>query len=404
MTSAEPDDWELAARRHLPTEVASFIGRECELAAIARLAKRARLVTIIGAGGSGKTRLALRAAAALAPDFADGARFVQLAPLSDSTLIPRAIVTALGERLNADQRPLLATLVDALAAQRLLLILDNCEHLIGGCARLAETLLQACPRLSILATSREPLRIPGEVVWRAPALALPETPQPALDALAEVESVALFLDRAQARSPAFALTASNAPAVVAICRQLDGLPLGIELAAAHIDALTPEQISARLGDGLRLLGGGSRTLPRQETLRATLDWSHALLTTAESALFRRLAVFGGGCDLDAVEGACCGADLDTASALATLEALAEKSLVEPLLDPQRARYRLLEPVRQYAWERLVAAGEADDLRRRHAGYFLRLAEAAEPQLMSGDRRAALERLAAEQDNLRIALG
>jgi predicted ATPase/DNA-binding CsgD family transcriptional regulator len=403
MTTAEPEDWELPSGHNLPTEVASFIGRERELAEIKRLSARTRLVTITGVGGSGKTRLALRAAADLAPGFADGVRFAQLAPLSDSSLIPRAIASALGERLSADQRPLLATLVDALATQRLLLILDNCEHLIGGCARVAETLLRGCPHLRIIATSREPLRIPGEVIWRAPALETPEDSTP-LDTLAQVESVALFLDRAQARDPNFALTANNAPAVAAICRQLDGLPLGIELAAAHVGALTPEQISARLGDALRLLGGGSRTLPRQETLRATLDWSHALLAAPEISLFRRLAVFGGGFDLDAVEGVCCGAGLDVASALPMLEALAEKSLIEPQIRLQGARYRLLEPVRQYAWERLGVAGEADDLRRRHARYFLQLAEAHEPQLMSGDRGAAMERLGAEQDNLRIALG
>ncbi|HET9110003.1 MAG TPA: AAA family ATPase, partial [Ktedonobacterales bacterium] len=414
MMTPKQDTRTTRSAHNLPAEIAPLIGRASELVEIERTLASARLLTITGAGGSGKTRLALRVAADLASRYADGAWFVSFAPIDDTAQLPRAIASALGARAPSGRRSLLASLTDALASRRLLLVLDNCEHVIGGAARVAETLLRACPRLQILATSREPLRVSGEVMWRTPALALPPEPLPTLEVLAQVESVALFLDRARARQRDFILTMRNAPAIAAICRQLDGLPLGIELAAAHVGALTPEQIAARLDDALRLLGGGSRTIPRQETLRATLDWSHALLTEAERTLFRRLAVFGGGFDLDAVEGVCddgddgeAGGRPNTESALTVLLALAEKSLVEPHIEPgmesRGARYRLLEPVRQYAWERLIERGELDDLRRGHACYYLLLAEAAEPKLMSGDRADAMERLAADYDNLRIAL-
>lgn len=403
MTTSAAASRAAALQHNLPAEVASFIGRERELAEIERRLPPARLLTLTGVGGCGKTRLALRAAADLAPRFPNGAWLIQLAPLADSALVPRAVATALGVR-GAAGRPLLTTLATALASRRLLLVLDNCEHLIGACARLAETLLRACPHLQILATSREPLRISGEVTWRVPPLALPGAgPFPELESLAQVEAVALFLDRARARRPDFILTHQTAPSVAAICRRLDGLPLGIELAAAQVGALAPKQIAARLGDALRLLGGGSRTLPRQETLRATLDWSHALLSDAEQALLRRLAVFGGGFDVEAAEGACSGEGIAPAEVLALLTALVEKSLVEPQVQLAGARYRLLEPVRQYAWELLAEHGETGAVQRRHALYMLELAEAAEPGLMSGERGPWIERLAAEQDNLRAAL-
>lgn len=403
MTTAVPASRSTPSRHNLPTEVASFIGRERERAEIKSILTRTRLLTLTGAGGCGKTRLALRVAADLAPSFPDGVRLVQLAPLADSALAPRAVAAALGVRGTAG-RPLLATLAAALAPHRLLLVLDNCEHLIGACARLAETLLRACPHLRILTTSRESLHIPGEITWRVPSLALPGPGSlPTPESLAQVEAVAFFLDRARARRPDFTLTPRNAPPVAAICRQLDGLPLGIELAAAQIGALAPEQIATRLDDALRLLRGGSRTLPRQETLHATLDWSYALLSDAERALFRRLSVFAGGFGVEAAEGVCGGEGIERADVLALLMALVEKSLVELRMDPREARYRLLEPVRQYARAHLIASGEADSVQRRHAHYFLQLAEAAEPALMSGARGAWIERLATERDNLRTAL-
>lgn len=391
------------SRHNLPAEVASFVGREREIAEIKRLLSQARLLTLTGTGGCGKTRLALRVAAGAAQSCPDGVWLVQLAPLADSSLLPRAVAAAVGVRGTAG-RPLVDTLADALAPRRLLLVLDNCEHLIAACARLAETLLLGCPHLRILATSREPLHIPGEITWRVPSLALPTGgPLASPQSLAQVEAVALFVERARARQPGFALTAQTAPAVAAICRDLEGLPLGIELAAAQMDALAPEQIAARLDDALQLLGGGSRTLPRQETLRATLDWSYALLSDAERRLFRRLAVFAGGFGLEAVERVCGGEGLELAGVLALLTALVGKSLVEPRVQARETRYRLLEPVRQYAWSHLCAQEEADAMLRRHAHYVTQLAEAAEPALMSGARGDWLERLAAEQDNLRAAL-
>src|SRR5579885_3179113 len=403
MTTAVAASRSTRSGHNLPSEVAGFVGREREVAELKRLLPQTRLLTLTGCGGCGKTRLALRVAADLVPSFPDGVWLVECAPLADSALVPRAVAAVLGVRGTAGQ-PLLATLAVALASRRLLLVLDNCEHLIGACARLAETLLRACPHLRILATSREPLRLPGEVTWRVPSLALPAPgPLAALESLAQVEAVALFLDRARARQPAFTLTAQNAPAVAAICHHLGGLPLAIELAAAQMGALTPAQIADRLDDALRLLGGGSRTLPRQETLRATLDWSYALLSGAEQRLFRRLAVFSGGFDVAAVEGACADEGRAPADALPLLAALVEKSLVEPQVEGGNARYRLLEPMRQYAAERLAAHGELEAMRRRHALYFLSLAEEAEPWLTSGARGPWIERLATEQHNLRAAL-
>ena len=383
----------------LPIEVASFIGRERELAGITSILSESRLLTLTGAGGCGKTRLALRAAAEVARRFPDGVWTVQLAPLTSSALVPRTVATALGIQ-RTEGRPLLATLALAIGPRRLLLILDNCEHLIGACARLAETLLRACPHLTILATSREPLRIPGEVTWRVPSLALPGAgPLPPLEKLAQIEAVALFLDRARARRPDFALNTANAPAVAAICQRLDGLPLGIELAAGRMGSLTPEHIATRLDGALQLLEGGGRTLPRHETMRGALDWSHALLSEEERTLFRRLAVFMGGFDAEAAQDVCGG----ETSVLPMLLALVEKSLVEPRLRERETRYRLLEPVRQYAWARLEEQGEVAEMERRHARSFLTLAEAAEPHLMSGAREPWMARLAEEQDNLRAAL-
>ena len=317
-------------------------------------------------------------------------------------MVPRAVGAAVGVR-GAPGQPLLRALVAALAPRQLVLVLDNCEHLIGACARLVETLLSACPDVRILVTSREPLRVPGEIAWRVPPLAVPEPGTCSPEALGEVEAVALFVDRARARLPSFELTADNAPAVAEICRQLDGLPLGIELAAAQSGALAPEQIAARLDDALRLLGGGSRTLPRQETMRAALDWSQALLSAEEAALFRRLSVFAGDFDVEAVEDACSGDGVGRERVLGLLTALLDKSLVEPHVQPRVARYRLLEPVRQYGAALLSEAGESESIQRQHAEHYLRLADRATPSLMSGQRSEWLDRLSADQDNLRRAL-
>ena len=403
MTTAGPDDWLPPRAHNLPAAVASFVGRERELADIRDALRRARLLTLTGVGGCGKTQLALRAAADLGPRFADGVWLVQLAPLMDATLVPHAVGAALGVSGRSDQ-PILTNLVPALAARRLLLVLDNCEHLIAACAQLAEVLLGGSPHLRILATSREPLRVLGEVVRRVPPLAVPAPGLlPPLAALAQVESVRLFVERGRARHGDFSLSGETAPAVVAICGRLEGLPLAIELAAAQLGALAVQQIARQLDDTLTLLGGGSRTVPRQETLRATLDWSHALLDDAERALFRRLSVFAGSFGVQAAERVCSDAELAAGAILTLLTGLVQKSLVEARVEGPEARYRLLEPVRQYAWAHLVQQGEAASLRQRHAQCYVELAEAAEPTLMSAERGAAINRLVLEQDNLRAAL-
>ena len=400
---ARPRESITGSSHELPAETASFIGRERELAEVGRILAEARLLTLTGAGGCGKTRLALRAAAGLSSRFTDGVRLVEFAPVTDSALVPRAVAVALGVR-GRPGPPLLTALATAMTSRRLLLVLDNCEHLIGACARVAETLLRACPQLRILATSREPLRIPGEVTWRVPPLALPPPDAaPTPESLAEVDAVELFVERARARRSDFALTASNAAAVARICRWLEGLPLGIELAAAQMAALSAEQVADRLDSSLRLLGGGSRTLGRQETLRATLDWSHDLLSDGEKVLLRRLAVFAGGFDAEAAEAVCAGDGIAPSDVLPLLTRLVEKSLVEPQAREGVVRHRLLEPVRQYSWARLAAEGDPHELQRRHAAHYVRLAESAEPRLMSGSRGPWMEQLAADEDNLRAVL-
>lgn len=396
-----------AIRHNLPIELTRLVGRDEALGEIRRLLRGdlsgSRLVTLTGVGGAGKTRLALRAATDVAGDFPDGVWLVELAALGDPALVARALAATLGIREQADQ-PLGQTLAAVLASKHLLLVLDNCEHLAGACAELVETLLRFGPDLNVLATSREPLRVPGEVTWTVPPLALPPTDTPlALEELARIEAVALFVDRARARRPSFRLTSANAPAVIAICRGLEGLPLALELAAAQLGALQPEQLVGRLGDPLRLLRGGNRTLPRQETLRAALDWSHALLRPVEQAVFRRAAVFRGAFSVDAAEFVCAGPDVGPADVYAVLAGLVDKSVVGVTGGAENARFRLLEPVRQYAEERLHARGETALTRRRHAQAFLALAEAAAPDLRSRARGPWLTRLEAELTNLRAAL-
>jgi non-specific serine/threonine protein kinase len=395
----------LERAHNLPGELTNFIGRTAEIAELERLFTTTRLLTLTGVAGIGKTRLALRLAADLAPQFPDGVWLVELAAVRDPALVPRTVAAVVGVR-GVPAKSLLTTLAAALASRRLLLVLDNCEHLIGSCARLADTLLRACPQLRILATSREPLHIPGELAWHVPPLALPDsthmTSTESLAQLAQAEALSMFLDRAQSHRPDFTLTSRNAPAIAAICRRLEGLPLAIELAAAQITTVAPEQIASLLDDTLHLLAGGNRALPRQETLRATLDWSHALLSDSERLLFRRLSAFAGSFDLAAVE-AMCQDDIERTEVLPVLRALVEKSLVEGWTPAENARYRLLEPVRHYASAQLAASGETNAIQRRHARYFLALAEEANLHVKSAQRGPWLDRLALEQDNLRAAL-
>jgi non-specific serine/threonine protein kinase len=358
-----------AGPANLPLQLTSFVGREDELGATRELVAAHRLVTLTGAGGVGKTRLALEAAGALRPAYPDGVWLVELAALADPALVPQAVAGAVGVREEPD-RPLLATLTDALRAKRLLLVLDNCEHLLEACARLADALLRACPDVRVLATSREPLATPGETVWRVPPLAVPETgDSPPVERLTQSEAVRLFVDRARAAQPGFRATPATAPAVAHICRRVDGLPLAIELAAARVRVLPVAQILARLEDRFRLLTGGSRTvLPRQQTLRASLEWSHGLLSEDERVLFRRLAVFAGGWTLTAAEAVGGGAGVAPEEVLDGLTGLVDKSLV-------------------------VAEGPGDDARYRLLGRPADPARAADPAGAAGDERG-----------LRLALG
>ena len=408
---APPAPGAVPARRpahNLPLQLTSFVGRARERAGVRRSLSMSRLVTLTGPGGVGKTRLALRVAADVLPEFPDGVWLAELAALDDPALVPQAVAAAVGVR-EAPGRPLPATLADALRPRRLLLVLDNAEHLVDACARLADALLRASPGLTILATSREPLGLAAETAWPVPPLAVPDAGHPPPAGMAaRYAAVRLFRDRAVAARPAFRVTARNAPAVAQLCARLDGLPLALELAAARVRVLPVEELAARLEDRFRLLTGGSRAAPpRQRTLRATLDWSHDLLSAPERALFRRLSVFAGGWTLAAAEAVCAGADgegIAPDEVLGLLIGLVDKSLVTADEQPDGSvRYRLLETLRQYARERLAAGGEGEAVRRRHAAYFLGLAEAAGPDLLGGRQSAWLDRLEREHDNLRAAL-
>ena len=393
-----------ATPTNLPAPLTGLVGRRRALAAVRRVQAGARLLTLTGTGGAGKTRLALALAEELrrADAYPHGVWFVDLAPLSDPALVPAAVATALGVR-PVGQRPPAAALVDALRPRQLL-VLDNCEHLRPACAALVETLLGACPLLEVVATSREPLGVGGEVTWRVPPLAVPPAHAQRPGEVGRYEAARLFVDRARAARPDFVLDDRTAPAVAEVCRRLDGLPLAIELAAARVRMLTAAQIGQHLDDRFRLLSGGCRTAPpRRRTLRATLDWSHDLLSAPERALFRRLAVFAGGWTLEAAEAVGAGRGAPAETVLDLLTRLVDRSLVEVDAAPVVARYRLLETVREYARERLAAGGEADAVRRRHARHFLALAEAAAPALTGGERGRWLQRLAADHDNLRAAL-
>jgi non-specific serine/threonine protein kinase len=389
---------------NLPIQLTSFVGREIEIAEVRRLLGGARLLTLTGAGGAGKTRLALEAARAVGDAYGDGVWLVEFAPLADPALVPQAVAAALSVQ-EAPGRGFTEILAEYLRTPSLLLLLDNCEHLVTACAKLADSLLHTAPELHILATSREPLDIGGEIAWRVPSLAVPG-PQsgPSAEELTEYASVRLFLDRAEAALPTFALTDQNAPAVAQVCRRLDGIPLAIELAAARVKALTVEQIAERLDHRFRLLTGGGRTaIPRQQTLQACIDWSYALLTEAERALLRRLSVFAGGFALAAAEAVCNDASLEAGEILDLLSGLVDKSLVQAEPQGREERYRLLETLREYARDRLAEAGETESVRDRHRDYFLALAEEADSHLRGREQLTWIEQLIQEQDNLRAAL-
>ncbi|HEY3247668.1 MAG TPA: adenylate/guanylate cyclase domain-containing protein [bacterium] len=394
----------LASRpNNLPAQLTTFIGRNRELTELRTRLAVARMLTLTGAGGSGKTRLALQLAADRLDDFPDGVWWVDLAPLNDPALVPQAVATALGIREQPD-RPLQDSLLDYVRLKRLLLILDNCEHLVASCAALADLLLRQSPDLRVLATSREGLGIAGETLYPVPPLALPDSDRVAPEVLTQYEAVQLFADRAASLVLSFAVTERNGAVIAQICRRLDGIPLALELAAARVKALSLEQIAARLDDQFRLLTGGSRTaLPRHQTLQSAIDWSFTQLTSAEQGLFRRLSVFAGGFTLDAAEVVGSSEAAGRADVVDLLGHLVDKSIVIADGQNSEARYRLLEPLRQYGRDRLIASGEIDAARTRHLQWFVQLGEQAQPSLRGTGQAQWLGRLEAEHDNLRTAL-
>jgi predicted ATPase/DNA-binding CsgD family transcriptional regulator len=391
-------------RHNLPLELSSFVGREKELAEVRRLLQDTRLLTLTGSGGCGKTRLALAVAREVVEGFEDGVWLVDLAPLADPSLVPQALASALGAR-EQPACSLNETLSDYLRSKKVLVVLDNCEHLIETCAELVEALLRSCSELRILATSREALGIAGEISWPVPSLTLPDLRRLLdIESLFRYESARLFVERAAAVKPTFALTEQNAPAVARVCYRLDGIPLAIELAAARTKVLSVEEISKRLDGSFGLLASGGRTaLPRHRTLRSTMDWSHELLPEDEQTLFRRLTVFAGGFTLEAAESVCAGEDLERDEVLELLSHLVDKSLVTAQEQGGETRYRLLEMVQKYGREKLHGAEEVTEVGRRHASFYVELAEEAEPELKGGRQVAWLERLETEHDNLRAAM-
>ena len=414
---------------NLPSQLSSFIGREHEIAEVKRLLAASRLVTLTGMGGCGKTRLAIKVAAELTGDYPWGVWLVELAALMEPAFVPQTVASSLG-MVEQPCCSFTETLTDFLRSKRLLLILDNCEHVIGACAELANFLLQTCPHLVILATSREALGITGEFTFPVPPFSLPESHSPlSLEALLRSEAVRLFMDRVVAVQPSFELTNHNAKSVVQICQRLDGVPLAIELAAARVKTLTVEQVAARLDDRFNLLTLGSRTaMPRHQTLRAAVDWSYELLSEKEQILFRRLSVFAGGWTLEAAEAI--GKDealvnwregmkdesrssasrfhpsafrLHPSEVLDLLTQLVNKSLVLVKDREGQARYRMLETIRQYARDRLLELGESEPVRDRHLEFFCKLVEEAGPHLRDLEQVAWFNRLEADYDNLRAAI-
>jgi len=398
---AAPKEKEAQANHNLPEQLTSFIGRARELTEIKELLQKTQLLTLVGFGGIGKTRLSQEAAADLVGDYPDGIWFVELAPLNDARLIAQAVASVLGVR-EEPGRPVLEAVLRYLSERRLLLLLDNCEHLVQACADLTQQLLQSGSQLKILATSRERLKLAAETTYTVAVLAMPEPdPTMALETLSRYEAVQLFVDRAIAAQPAFQLTHQNAPAVAAICRRVDGIPLAIELAAARVRAMSAEKIAERLSDRFHLLTRGDRAaLPHRQTLRALIDWSHELLTVEERALLRRLAVFPGSFTLEAAEAIGAGDDIAGADILDLLTDLIEKSMV--VVEAMGERYRLLESVREYAQERLDESGENDRARSQHLEFYLAFAEESKTHLRGAEQGAWFTRLGQERENLLAA--
>lgn len=392
---------------NLPVSLTSFIGRKRERAEVARLFSASRLVTIMGVGGTGKTRLALQVASDVQGEYPDGVWLVELAALTDASLLVPTAASVLGVR-EEPGTPVLASLLEAVGSRTMLLVLDNCEHMAAACAELAESMLRACPNLRLLVTSQEGLSVSGELLWRLPTLTAPDVRAGVpvtRESVMGFEAVRLFVERAVASQARFALTDANAGAVAAICARLDGIPLAIELAAVRVKVLSPEQILARLKDRFQLLTGGSRTaVPRQQTLRAAVDWSYELLGAPERTLLGRLGVFKGGWTLESAEEVTGWGETASGDVLELLAHLVDKSLVSPRETADGGvRYAFLETIRAYAAERAADAGEWAALEERHAAHFLGLAERAEPELRGPEQSRWLDALAEEHENLRSAL-
>jgi predicted ATPase/class 3 adenylate cyclase len=384
---------------NFPAQLTSFIGRERELEESRKLLSSTRLLTFIGPGGTGKTRLSLQVAAEQLAEFKDGVWLIELAPLVSSSYIISTIASTFNLR-EGQGVPLSETVTDYLRAKQLLLILDNCEHLIEACAQISGQLLHNCPNMKIVASSREALGIPGETVYRVPSLSLPTAQESGTSkSLMDYEATRLFIERARQANPQFMLTPDNAPYVIQICQRLDGIPLAIELAAARGKMFTPQQIAERLDNRFKLLTGGSRTaLPRQQTLRALIDWSYLTLNELEQAVLRRLAVFSGGLTFEAAEYV-----LGEMEAMDGLSGLVNKSLVNVEEQDGESRYHYLDTIRQYAMEKLLESAEAVNARDRHLAYFLEVSRHAEEKFGTTERLMWVNLLEIEHDNIRSAL-
>jgi predicted ATPase/class 3 adenylate cyclase len=391
---------------NLPVQLTTFIGREKEIEEIRQELAGHRLVTLTGSGGTGKTRLSLQVAAEMLENFNHGVWFVELAPLTNPDLISRTVLSTIGIVEQRGKKPV-DVLKEYLQERQVLILLDNCEHLIDSCARLVNELLSAASGLKILASSREALGVSGEISYPVPSLELPDIKHlPLIEQLSQYEAVRLFIDRALLVAPHFVVDKDNAPYIAQICYRLDGIPLAIELAAARVKVLSAEQISLRLNDRFRLLTGGSRTaLPRQQTLRALIDWSYDLLTGNERLLLQRLSAFSSGWTLDAAEEVCAGEEIESYDVLELLIQLVNKSLVVLVEHTHsgETRYRMLETIRQYAQEKLLKAGGSETVHDRLLAYFVKLMKQAEPELYRSNQIFWLNKLEEELDNLRLAL-
>ena len=387
---------------NLPLNLTSFIGREKEISEIKAKLEESRLLTLIGPGGTGKTRLSIQVGMEVISNQPNGVWMVELAPISDPALIPQTVASIFGLR-EGPGKTLLDQINDYLRAKSLLLILDNCEHLVESAAKFTDDILKACPQIKILASSREALGVPGEKTYRVPSLLMPDDENESLDAISKYEAVQLFIERATAANPKFELTKKNGSSIAQICRRLDGIPLALELAAARAKVLSVEQIAERLDDRFRLLTGGSRTaLPRQQTLRAMIDWSYGLLSEPEKALFRRLAVFEGGWDLESGEKVCSGNGVDEYEVLDLMTQLVDKSLIIADEKDGNVRYHRLETIRQYAREKLLETDESTEIRNRHLDYFIKRISKLEEGYINPFQYEMTRKISPDFDNVRSA--